>query len=347
MRSDLLSTNHPLSRRSFLALSGSVGLTLAGLSFPSSCEATKFSAILHKVSMSKEGMGTFINMTALHTSEDEATKAIGRAYAEIDRLSALLSRHDPSSAVSYLNTNGSLSDLPPELFQVLNASLHYNRLSDGYFDITILPVLDLYEESFKATNRPPSLSEIQNAMSRVGSNHINLTSSSVSFTKPHMKVTLDSIAKGYIIDRAMDVLKAHGIEHALINAGGDIAVHGGSHAYKPWRIAIQDPQNKEQNIEIVEIKSGAVATSGNYEIYFDQKKIYHHLISPLSLSPVKDINSASIRARTVIEADALATASFVMGVEKGMKFINRTPDVEGLIVDSFGQKHSSNAWYKA
>lgn len=345
MRQDLPNIRHLLSRRSFLALSGSAGLALAGLSFPSTCEATKFSTKLHKVSMSKLGMGTFINMTALHPSQDEAAEAIGQAYEEIDRLSALLSRHDPSSAVSYLNTNGSLSALPPELFQVLNASLHYNRLSDGYFDITILPVLDLYEESFKATNRPPSISEIQNSMLRVGSDHINLTSSSVVFTKPHMQITLDSIAKGFIIDRAMDVLKAHGIEHALINAGGDIAVHGGSHAYKPWRIAIQDPQNKEQNIEIVEIISGAVATSGNYEIYFDQKKIYHHLISPLSLSPVKDINSASIRARTVMEADALATASFVMGVEKGMKFINRTSDVEGLIVDSFGQKHSSNAWY--
>jgi FAD:protein FMN transferase len=346
MRQDLPNIRHLLSRRSFLALSGSAGLALAGLSFPSTCEATKFSTKLHKVSMSKEGMGTFISITVLDPSQDRAEEAIARAYTEIDRLSALLSRHDPASPVSYLNTKGSLSDLPPELFQVLDASLHYNRLSDGYFDITILPVLDLYEENFNVTNMPPSLSEIQNAMSCVGSNHINLTSNSVAFTKPHMQITLDSIAKGFIIDRAMDVLKTHGIEHALINAGGDIAVHGGRDAGKPWRIAIQNPRQKENNIEIVEIKSGALATSGNYEIYFDQEKIYHHLISPLSVEPVKNISSASIRARTVMEADALATAAFVMGVEKGMKFINRTPDAEGLVVDAFSQKFSSESWCK-
>ncbi len=347
MKLDLSTINHSLSRRSFLALSGSAGLALAGLSFPSSCEAAKFSTKLHKVSMSKLGMGTYVNITALDPSRDKSEEAIGQAYAEIDRLSSLLSRHDPSSPVSYLNAHGSLSDLPTELFHVLKASLYYNRLSHGYFDISILPVLDLYEERFKTTNKPPSLPEIQNAMSLVGSDHIDLTSRSVTFAKPHMQITLDSIAKGYIIDRAMDVLKQHGIEHALINAGGDIAVHGGTNTDKPWRIAIQDPQKKESNIEVVEMMSGAVATSGNYEIYFDKEKIYHHLISPLSFDPVKNISSASIQARTVMEADALATATFVMGVEKGTKFINSTPDVEGLIVDSFGQKLTSKSWDKA
>lgn len=347
MKSNVSTIKHDLDRRSFLTLSASAGLVFAGLSFPSTCEATKISTKLHKVSMSKQGMGTFISITALDPSRDRSEEAIGRAYAEIDRLSLLLSRHDPSSPVSYLNRVGSLTDLPLELFHVLKASLHYNRLSHGYFDITVLPVLDLYEESFKATNKPPPLSEIQNAMSLVGSHNIDLTQSSVAFTKPHMKITLDSIAKGYIIDRAMDVLKRHGIEHALINAGGDIVVHGGTNIHKPWRIAIQDPQKKERNFEIVEMMSGAVATSGNYEIYFDKEKIYHHLISPLSSETVKKISSASIRTGTLMEADALATASFVMGVEKGIKFMNSTGDVEGLIIDSSGQKLTSRSWYKA
>ena len=347
MKLDLSTINCSLSRRSFLTLSASAGLALAGLSFPSSCEAAKFSTKLHKVSMSKMGMGTFVSITVLDSSKEKSEETIGKAYAEVDRLSALLSRHDPSSPVSYLNTHGSLSSLPVELFHVLKASLHYNRLSHGYFDISILPVLDLYEDRFKATGKPPSLSEIHNAMSLVGSDHIDLTSNSVSFTKPHMQITLDSIAKGYIIDRAMDVLKQNGIKHALINAGGDIVVHGGTNTGKPWRIAIQDPQKKESNMEIVEMVSGAVATSGNYEIYFDKEKIYHHLISPLSTDPVKNISSASIQAPTLMEADALATATFVMGVEKGMKFINSTPGVEGLIVDSFGQKLTSKSWNKA
>jgi len=329
-----------------LLLSASLGLVLANLFFPSSCEAIKLSTELHKVTMSKVGMGTFITITTIHQSQTQAKIAIDKAYTEIQRLSSILSHHDPSSALSYLNKNASLSNPPPELYEVLKASLYYNRLSSGYFDITILPVLNLYKESFKSTKKPPSASEMQVAMSRVGSKYINLTSSSISFSKPNMQISLDSIAKGYIIDRAMDILKQHSIENALINAGGDIVASSSMSRDKVWRIAIQDPQKKDKNIEVVEIKNGALASSGNYEIYFDEEKIYHHLISPLSSKPVKNISSVTVKAQTLMQADALATATFVMGVEKGMNFIEDLANTEVLIVDAYGKTYTSKAWYK-
>lgn len=347
IRKKLYNLHNPISRRKFLTLGGTAGLSLAVLSLPISCDAVQFSDRLSKVSMSKVGMGTFINVTTLHPSQDSAEKAISLAYEEIERLSSLLSRHDPSSSVSILNTKGILTELPPELFHVLKASKHYNHISQGAFDITVLPVLDLYEESFKSTNNPPSSSELENVLSRVSSDHIDLNANAVSFAKPDMKITLDSIAKGYIIDRAMDVLKQHGIKHALINAGGDIAVHGGTQRGAPWKIAIQDPKHKNRRIEVVEVTDGAIATSGNYEVYFDEEKVYHHLISPLSLEPIKNINSTTVRARTVMEADALATTIFVLGKEQGIKLINDTRWVEGFIVDTFGKKFTSESWYKA
>ncbi len=341
---DLSCTDRPLTRRSFLALSGAFGLVMSSLSLPLPCDAAKFSAKLHKISMGKLGMGTFVNMTALHASRDEAQEAMGRAYEEIDRLSKLLSRHDPASPVSYLNREAGLPDLPPELLQVLKASLHYYEISGGSFDITIQPVLDLYAKSFKATGKPPATAKLKQAMDLIGSNHLHLTANSVSFGKSEMAITLDSIAKGYIVDRAMDVLKQHGIEHALINAGGDIAVHGGRGANKPWRIAIQDPQQKENRLDVVEIISGAVATSGNYEVYFDREKIYHHIVSPATGIQAGEIASVSIKAANVMAADALATAVFVKGPKNGRQFIERTPGIEGLVIKNNKEKIFSDQW---
>ena len=344
MTFDLSGIDHNLTRRSFLSLSGAFGLALSSLSLPLPCDAAKFSTKLHKISMGKLGMGTFVNMTALHPSRDQAQEAMGRAYEEVDRLSALLSRHDPASPVSYLNRENGMPDLPPELLQVLKASLHYYEFSGGAFDITIQPVLDLYAKSFNATEKPPSADKLKQAIDLVGSNNLHLSANSVSFGKPEMAITLDSIAKGYIVDRAMDVLKQHGIEHALINAGGDIALHGGRGGNKPWRIAIQDPQQKERHLDVVEIGSGAVATSGNYEVYFDREKVYHHIISPTQGLPAENTASVSIRAQSVMEADALATAVFVMGQQEGSAFIQSNKNSEGLIVDHKGQQISSENW---
>jgi thiamine biosynthesis lipoprotein len=159
-----------------------------------------------------------------------------------------------------------------------------------------------------------------------------------------MAITLDSIAKGYIVDRAMDVLKQHGIEHALINAGGDIALHGGKGVNKPWRIAIQDPQQKERHLDVVEIVSGAVATSGNYEVYFDREKVYHHIVSPATGIPAGEITSVSIKAANVMAADAMATAVFVKGPKSGRQFIERTPGIEGLVIKNNKEKIFSDKW---
>lgn len=344
MAPDLSRTFPSLTRRSFLALSGVFGLTMSSLSLPLPCDAAKFSAKLHKISMGKLGMGTFINMTALHPSQNEAQEAMGRAYEEIGRLSTLLSRHDPASPVGYLNRETGLSDLPPELLHVLRASLHYYEISGGSFDITIQPVLDLYAKSFATTNQPPHEEQLKQTMAFIGSNHLQLTANSVSFGRPEMAITLDSIAKGYIVDQAMNILKQHGIEHALINAGGDIAVYGGKGAGKPWRIAIQDPWEKEKRLDVVEIVSGAVATSGNYEVYFDQEKIYHHIVSPTQGLPAENTASVSIRAASVMEADALATAVFVMGPQAASAFIQRNKNIEGLIVDRKGLQSPSANW---
>jgi thiamine biosynthesis lipoprotein len=174
-----------------------------------------------------------------------------------------------------------------------------------------------------------------------------MTKDSVSFARNGMEVTLDGIAKGYIIDRAMALLRRQDIRHALINAGGDIVVHGGKGEDKPWKIGIQEPWDRKRYVDVVTLNSGAIATSGNYEVFFDRQKLFHHLIVPNTGSPAHDIASVSIQATTAMGADALATTAYVMGPANGAKFINQTPDIEGLIINSRKQKISSSGWKRS
>jgi thiamine biosynthesis lipoprotein len=254
---------------------------------------------LYKVSKSQLGMGTFINMIAFHPSKEEAEEAMGRAFEEINRLTTLMNRFQSTSYIGHLNATGSLKGAPSEVMEVLRSSLRYHTISQGAFDITVMPIVDLYQHSFQANNAPPSPQALQETMDRVGSQHLTMTADSVSFARSGVEVTLDGIAKGYIIDRAMDLLRQHNIQHALINAGGDIVVHGGKGEGKPWSIGIQDPWNRKRYVDVVTLNSGAIATSGNYEVFFDREQLFHHLILPnkgpwqplpMSWDPIKAIS---------------------------------------------------------
>lgn len=333
-----------LSRRNFLSLSANIALGTTALILPVPCEAGRFSKKLYKVSLSRPAMGTFVNITALNSSKGRAEVAIEKAYQEMDRLVPLLSRFEPTSPVSCLNREGYLKDVPSELWYVLQASFYYNTISNGAFDITVLPILDLFKQHFTSTGLPPSSDKIDQTGTLVGSHHLQHKENSLFFSQPEMGVTLDSIAKGFIVDKIMAVLRMQGIDHGLVNAGGDIAVFGGKGDKTPWRIAIQDPRQQGKFIDVLSLHTGAVATSGSYEVFFDQEKLYHHLISPRLTRPANDNISVSVQAPSVMEADALATAIFVMGANSGKRFLTNQRGIEGLIVSSDKTRFSSSGW---
>jgi thiamine biosynthesis lipoprotein len=347
MKQPLPKMTRQMSRRAFLSLTGVLSLGVATVGIPLPTEAVKFDRTLYKVSKSQLGMGTFINMIVFHPSQGEAEEALGHAFAEINRLTDLMTRYKSSSYIGHLNASGSLNEVPPEVMEVLRSALHYHGVSQGAFDITVMPIVDLYQRSFQANNAPPSTQALKETMDRVGSQHLTMTKDSVSFARNGMEVTLDGIAKGYIIDRAMALLRRQDIRHGLIDAGGDIVVHGGKGEDKPWKIGIQDPWDRKRYVDVVTLNSGAIATSGNYEVFFDRQKLFHHLIVPNTGSPAHDIASVSIQATTAMGADALATTAYVMGPANGAKFINQTPDIEGLIINSRKQKISSSGWKRS
>ena len=340
---------YQLDRRSFLKMSGLLGLGAASAGMiPACAEAVKFDKHTYKVSKTKLALGSFVTMTLIHPSKDKAEEALSLAYEEIARLEGLLNRFDRTTVLAQLNKEENLKDSPPDLQNVIAASLQYHQLTNGAFDITVAPIVDYYiEKSAKDQFMTVSEQEIQMLLERVDARKIHMDQRSISFQKAGMNITLDGIAAGYIVDRAAVILAEHKIEHFLINGSGEIRTMGKTEKNKPWRIAIQDPFKKGRYPDQIEMNNGAIATSGNYEIYFDREKIFHHIVNPRTgLSPRQSI-SVSVLGETAMQADALSTSVFVMEPGPGIDFINTLPRCAALVVTPEGQILKSRNWKSA
>lgn len=339
----------PLDRRSFLRISGLLGLGAATATFlPASAQAVSFNKKMMLVSKTRLAMGTFVSMTLLHPSKDQAEQAMERAFEEIDRLSGLMSRYDQASAVTFVNKEGRARDLPPELVQVISSALHFYSLTGGAFDITVKPVVDLFQEKLGNDKKTwPTENELKDLLRLVDSRKVELQGNSLHFKDSGMGITLDGIAKGFIVDRASSVLTTQGIENHLINAGGDIRTRGTKEGGRPWTVAIQDPLKRKNYPDVVTMKDGAIATSGNYEVYFDQEKMFHHIVDPKTGFSPHLSTSVSIMAKTTMEADALATGVFVMGPEQGTRFVDGVPSCQSLIISKDGTSLRSKGWKRS
>ncbi|MBW1989131.1 MAG: FAD:protein FMN transferase, partial [Deltaproteobacteria bacterium] len=217
-----------LDRREFLRLSGMLGIgTAAACTVFPATGTLAFDKKLAKASVTRNQMGTVVTITALHASPGKAEDAVGAAFAEMDRVARLLDRHDASSPIGVLNAEGRLSGMPDEALEVLNQSREYHLLSGGTFDITVAPVVDLFKHYFARKGEPPPDKVLSGAVALVDGQGVTISGRAVSFARPGMSVTLDGIAKGYVIDAGARALEKAGVSHGLINAGGDIRAIGG------------------------------------------------------------------------------------------------------------------------
>jgi thiamine biosynthesis lipoprotein len=338
-----------LDRRSFLKLSGLMGLGVASATaIPVAAEAVSFNKKMVKVSKTRLAMGSFVSMTLLHPSKNQAEDAMEAAFSEIDRLSGLLSRYDHASAVYDLNTHGHLAGLPPEVGQVVADSLYYHKLTGGYFDITVKPVVDLFQQKLGGEKKVyPTEAEIKGLLALVDARNIAFKDKSMSFKVEGMGITLDGIAVGYIVDRVSELLVSRGISNHLINASGDIRTRGSKEDGKPWTVAIQDPWKRKTYPDVLHMGDGAISTSGNYEIYYDQEKMFHHLVNPNTGHSPTEVTSGTIIANTTTEADALATALCVLSPSQGTEFVNGLAACESLVIGKDGVLWKSKGWKSA
>jgi thiamine biosynthesis lipoprotein len=328
-----------LKRRSFLRLLGLAGagsvLAAAG---GTALFSESFSRSLHQARQTRPLMGTYVQVTILDQSPARAEDALNNAFTAMARLENILGRFNSASPLAELNASGRLAGAPAELLEVLASSRQIWLASNGAFEVTVLPLLNTVENRLQAHD---SLSDYESAQARqlVGMEKLKISGSNLAFDRAGMGVTLDGIAKGYIVDQAIAGLQSQKIKYALVNAGGDIRALGARPGAQGWRIKVQDPLDKNAFAADLSIADQAIATSGNYEAYFDKAKLFGHLISPEHPARAGQSLSSTVLAPDCMTADALATTLFVMGRQDGLGLLNRQAGLGGLLIERGGQQH--------
>lgn len=272
-------------------------------------------------------MGTFVEVTS---PDKDAAKVV---FDEIKRLDDLLSKYRENSEVSRLNKIGKLK-VSPETSHIIKKAGEFWLASDGAFDITVGPLIDLWGFTDKKYYLPEK-KEIKGVLTRVGFDKIvfHNNDNMVKFKIPGMKIDFGGIGKGYAVDCAVNKLKEKGIKSCLINAGGQIHCLGNKFG-KPWRVAIRNPR-KAGLIDYLELEDKAVSTSGDYEQYFMKgNRRYGHILNPKTGYPANSgVISATVIANDGLTADALSTSIFVLGKAKGEELAKRFTDVKVEIME--------------
>ncbi|SES65866.1 FAD:protein FMN transferase [Anaerobranca gottschalkii] len=287
-------------------------------------------------------MDTILDIVVQVEDENQGKDAIEKAYAEIQRLENILSATIPTSEITAINKNAGIGPVKvsPETFYLLEKGIEFGELTEGKFDITIAPLLKLYDwkEGRKHRELPPS-EKIAQAMELVNYQAIQLDKENMKVYLPikGMEIDLGGIAKGYIVDRAVETLKEHGIKYGYVNGGGDIRFLGTKYDGTPWRIGVTNPRG-QGNIAVVEIKDGAIVTSGDYERYYFTKdgQRVHHIIDPDTGVSATYAQSVTVYASNATLADILSTALFMFPADEGLEIAKKL-NVEVLIISSDGE----------
>lgn len=329
-----------LSRRQALKITAVAGVGVA-LGAPVVSELIRRSR-LHQVSVTRTQLGTAVTVTVVHPDAAQAHSMVTGAFAEIERLEGVLSRYRPETPLARLNRDGVVTEAPAELVHVVSRALEYAQLTDGAFDVTVAPVLNLFVSRAAAGHAPPSAAEIAAAMPLIGWQGVEVDGSTISLARPGMALTLDAIAKGFVVDRAVATLRDAGADRVLVEAGGDMATR--ADADDPWRVAIQDPHDERGTLGVVQLRGTSLATSGDYQQYFSPDRVLNHIIDPRTgRSPLRSSGS-TVQAATATDADALSTAIFVLGPEAGIALLDKLDGIEGMLVTKTGEIFTSKGF---
>lgn len=287
-------------------------------------------------------LGTFVNITIYDQDKDRAkiARAGEEAFQAIERIDKITSSFYDSSEVSLLR-HGAGRDyqrVSKELLEVLREAIRISNITHSAFDVTIGPIMELWDFN-SPSPQIPNTEQIKKRLPLVNYKNILIKGDKVLLANSGMSLDLGGIAKGYAVDKAMEVLIKNGIENAMVDAGGDLRTISGELTKGKRRVWIRHPRDKNSFFGYFRMDSGCVATAGDYERFFLYKgKRYHHLIDPKSGYPAQGCLSVTIKAETTAEADALATAVFILGPERGMDLIERLEGVEGVIIYRKGDK---------
>ncbi len=273
----------------------------------------------------------------------KALAGIADAFSEIRRLESQLTRFERSSQVYRLNSIGELETPTPELAEVLDRARCFSDRTGGAFDVTVKPALDLLQ-NLLVNAALPSDAEFEAVRRLIDFELLSFSKDAVSFAERGMGITLDCIGKGYVLDRAAERLRSHGICSALVRGGGTLVAIGARLDGSPWKIGVRDPGNPEGLIGTISLVDGAVATSGDYENSFSTDRRYYHIIDPTSARSPLYAHSATVTARTAAQADPLGVTLMVKEPREGLRLLESFKACECLVVTREGSHIMSSGF---
>lgn len=318
-------------RRLFVTVLGAALCALAACSGDTPAPQRTAEGRIH-LAVERPLMGTLFRIDVIVDDEKTGRSSIDEAFREVENAEGLLSNWDENSQISELNRAAGRQPVvvSHELMTVLQRARDVAVLTSGAFDITFASCGGLWSIRER---RIPSDDELAACLDHVDYRQVALdpNQSAVFLADPDARLGIAGLAKGYRVDRAARVLERRGITDYVVNGGGDMRVATGASGTR-WPIKVAHPR-RDAPLGTVELTSGAIATSGDYEWFFEEDGVrYHHIIDPVTGHPARKTTSATVIASSAVDADALATGLFVMGPEKGLALAERLPGVEALLI---------------
>ena len=286
--------------------------------------------------VSRTLMGTRVAMTVHNTNGNDGQIAMSAAFAEMQRLSDLMSRYRTGNAVHALHLASGLQaiTLEPEMFNVLQMAQAIATRSNGAFDITV-GALTGWDFTQSQPVRPKA-ADIAQELTLVNYRDVVLNSKTSSAYLRHrgMRIDLGGIAKLPILQAGMQVLQRNGIQNAMINGGGDVLVHGQLQG-RDWRVGLRDPRAPEHILGSIDLSEGFVAASGDYERFFlENGHRYHHILNPKTGQPTTGPHGVALVSRKLEDINGMGAAIMVAGAAAGRRLLQLSTGVDTLIAES-------------
>lgn len=290
-------------------------------------------------------LDTYIQLTAYGRG---ASSALADCEAEIRRLEALLSVTQSGSDIARVNrANGAAVTVDPETAALLSEARRLAALTDGAFDPTVYPLMQLW--GFGRSPAVPEPADIRALLPLVDAAQLSIAGNEIALPAG-AGIDLGGIAKGYVSDRVAALLQSHGIKSAMLSLGGNVHALGSKPNGEAWRIGLRDPMDADAVAGVIAARDCAVITSGSYQRYFEQDGVrYHHILNPTTGYPADSgLCSVTVISTSGVEADALSTALFVMGAEDAIAFWRQHGGFAFVLITADGEiLYSENASFSA
>lgn len=293
-------------------------------------------------------MDTLVSIRVYGKDADKLREAVAAAYAEMHRIADLADGFPQPGTTAYrisdvcrINEQAGIKPVRAhqDVIAMLTLAKKYHDLSEGAFDVTIGPVMDLWGFGRNNPKVPPA-GRLGEALALVGSENLVVSErdQTVFLRKAGMKLDLGAVAKGYATEKAIQALKRHGIEKALIDAGGNIRVLGKNRRDIPWRIGIKAPRKADAIAAVLSLEDSAAVTSGDYYRFFEAGgKRWHHILDPRTGYPAAENMSVTAVTKDAGLADVLSTAFFVLKPEKALEMAKKLEGVDLFLVAADGR----------